>query len=252
MAIPQKTQIKKKMSKKMSNSGKIPESDDFFDLVSNPANISDESEDEENFDKVKPVSPPPAIFDEPYQDDETSEEDNLQEKSDEPPDEPEDSDYDFDMSYLESEEESIEEIPESILKTAPPAISSFKSRFSHGSFEMERLGELKKQCSSYAIKVAAYKQDVSMLREYYGILRTIWMVIRPIYGQLQWDEFNNLSDECRILLNSISSSSKIKDEVFEKLLTFDGQMQRLMQLTNLGFEVEKWRSGTRASKQIIQ
>jgi hypothetical protein len=111
---------------------------------------------------------------------------------------------------------------------------------------------LKKQCSSYAIKVAAYKQDINMLREYYGILRTIWMIIRPIYGSFQWNEFEGISNKCKLLLHSTNSSGKIKEDVFETLLTFDSEMQRLMQLSNLGFEVEKWGQGSRASKQITQ
>jgi len=227
------------------------EDQDIFSLVRKPLPISEKEEEYSEVEKPKKRIRLPEIFEEPYLDDEKEEESEPEEEVQQE-EELEDEDYDFDFSVYESEDKEIDEIPDSILKTTPPVVSGFRSRFSHGSFELERLGELKKQCSSYAIKVAAYKQDISMLREYYGILRTMWMIIKPIYGKYQWDEFDELSALCRNALNSVSSSMKINEEVFETLLSFDAQMQRLMQLSNLGFEVEKWGQGSRASKQIIQ
>jgi len=224
--------------------------DDFFALANKGVPKTPTTDDLPKVEKSIKNASPPKIFEEPYKDDEKEEPEP--EKPEEEPQDDEDEDFDFDFSVYESDEEEVEQIPESILKSEPPLVSGLKSRFSHGSFEFERLGELKKQCSSYAIKVAAYKQDISMLREYYGILRTMWMIIKPIFGKFQWDEFETLSLKCRKVLNGASSSEKIPEEVFETLLSFDAQMQRLMQLSNLGFEVERWGRGSRASKQIIQ
>lgn len=243
----------------------IEEEEDQEERLNDPPTFVDEQDKEsvEQEEEIKKIETP-QIFQEEYSEEYKKEhpEEFMEEKTEEDKEnndkeesndvENEDSDYDFDFSIYEDDEESVSATPRSVVNYNVPNVLGYRFKYSHGFFELERLGQLKLKLSTYSIRAAAYKQDLNMLWEYYGILRTTWNLLRPVFGKHLRSEFDNLTITAREKLRSVKHNQRIPDDVFESLINFDSYLQQLMQLNNIGFEVEKIRGGTRAEQRIKQ
>lgn len=162
--------------------------------------------------------------------------------------------WDFDFSRYEGEEHQ-EEIVQSIQSFKRPQVTGLRSRFSLGEAELERIADLKKLSSKYSIKVETRTQDISILWKLYGVLSELWEIVRNIYGSTINTEILQIKKRCRVLMSHYGkTSSSIPPKVHNNLLFFRSQMYRLMQLSNLGFEVEKTSRSTysRARRSITQ
>ena len=161
-------------------------------------------------------------------------------------------DYDFDFSQYEGLD-SDEDIVETIEKLERPSISGYKSRFSMGESEMERIADLRKIASKYAIQVEARVQDIGVIWKYFGVLSEIWEMTRNIYGEIINKEMTAIRIRCKNLMEKHNKGS-LPTSVHNNLLYFRSQLYRLHQLSNLSLEVEKVGSSrfSRAKNKIIE
>jgi len=148
-----------------------------------------------------------------------------------------DENWDFDFSQYEEDYKKQEEEAESV-HAPKPLITGYRSRFSMGEYELERLSQLKNYSSKYAILVQARSQNITELWKFYAVLEEIWDIISPIFGTVIEDEITDIKIKCRDLLMRYGNG-KIPDKVFNYLRHLKKEIYRLMQMYNLGFEVDK-------------
>lgn len=161
--------------------------------------------------------------------------------------------WDFDFSIYEEEEEKEQEQVETVKDFSRPMVTGLRSRFSMGEAELERLADLKKLSSKYSIKIETRIQDMSVLWRLYGVLCEIWEIIRNIYGEIVNKEIMEIKKKCRELMETYRTKT-IPPKVHNNILYFRSQMYRLMQLSNLGFEVEKTAKSqfSRSKRSIVE
>lgn len=180
------------------------------------------------------------------------EEDTIKDKDELILEPAEEEEWDFDFSVYEHEDKG-EEIIESIKNLKRPNVTGVRSRFSNGHAELERLADINKLISAYAIKVAARTQDLHILWKFYGLLDEFWESMRNIYGQSVNNEIEDSKKECVNLLKK-HENGEIPYSVHEKFLYLRGMIYRLKQLGNLGFEIDKIHNSSffKAKRNITQ
>jgi DNA-binding transcriptional regulator GbsR (MarR family) len=144
---------------------------------------------------------------------------------------------DWDIDFTRYEREDQEESNTIVLEQKPGAIDIFRSKFSNGLKEMERLHEIGILISKYSIKIASRTPDRNDISKYYGLLDEFWASIKYIFGKKTQDKINTLMKECKKMI--FESNGKIDQEVYSKLLSLRNKLYKIKQYSNLGLEVEK-------------
>ena len=166
---------------------------------------------------------------------------------------PEDLETEFEDYLKEYEEDGTEEAGAivSVKERNIPNITLWRSRFSNGQAELERLAELNSMISKYSIQISARTQDLSKLWTFYGILDEFWDIMRVIHGKTILNEIDLIREDCENTLEKLPKG-RISIKVHKKLLGFKRHLYIAKQMTNLGFEVESSGGRSRLHQQIVE
>ena len=160
-------------------------------------------------------------------------------------------DKDYDFSIYADDEPDIGLVP----NKKKSNITTFRSKFSPGEYELEGLSMLKSKVSEYGIKVASNTDDISDLWNLYACLNNYWSRIKPIFGS---DIFNKISDKDKeirdLMIEWATKDSLDYVKLHAEWLKYRDMILEHAQYINLGIEVERTMASqkTKAKDKLVQ